>query len=195
MIEIRKQKTKIRESYIEKRRSLSIEEKKDLDNQVCERVIASSTYKNANVILAYMPKEDELDITSVLEKALLDGKKLALPNCDPETKNMDFYFVNSLSELSEGHYSILEPNTDNEMYDYENYKDKNIICIVPAIVYDRKGFRIGYGGGYYDRYLSTFKGLKVGVAYFNHIISEVPKGKFDFAVDVLISERGVYAKR
>ena len=195
MVEIRKQKTKLRESYIEKRRNLTVEEKTDLDNQVCKKVISSNTYKNADIVLAYMPKEDELDITYVLEKTLSDGKRLALPNCDPETRDMDFYFVKDLSELEKGHYNILEPSENNELYTDEKFIKENVICIVPAIVYDRKGFRIGYGGGYYDRYLSTFKGLKVGVAYFDHIINEVPKGKFDFAVDVLISERGVYAKR
>lgn len=74
-------------------------------------------------------------------------------------------------------------------------KRKNVICIIPGIVYDKKGYRIGYGGGYYDRYLSSFKGTKVGVAYTDFIANSVPHGRFDLAVDVLITERGIYAKK
>ena len=76
-----------------------------------------------------------------------------------------------------------------------NVKRKTSSAFIPGIVYDKKGYRIGYGGGYYDRYLSSFKGTKVGVAYTDFIANSVPHGRFDLAVDVLITERGIYAKK
>ena len=63
------------------------------------------------------------------------------------------------------------------------------------IEFDKDNYRLGYGGGYYDRYLSSFKGTTIGLAYYDFILKSVPKGRFDFAVDVLLSERGIYAKK
>ena len=193
--EIRKQKSDIRDMYIAKRREMDTEKRKALDNTICEKIIASATYRFADVILAYMPKEDEINIRPILEKALSDNKKVAFPICEPDSKKMDFHFVNSLDELTIGTYGILEPSIESEMYSYEKYTKSSVICIVPAIVYDKKGYRIGYGGGYYDRYLSSFKGTTLGLAYYDFILKSVPKGRFDFAVDVLLSERGIYAKK
>ncbi len=181
--------------YIEKRRSMPSEDKKRIDNEICEKMISSVTYRYADVILAYMPKEDEIDITPVLQKALDDKKKLAFPVCEPETRKMTFHFVDSLSDLQESTYGIKEPSPDKEMYTYDKYVKSSVVCVVPAIVYDKKGYRIGYGGGYYDRYLSSFKGTTLGIAYYDFILKLVPRGRFDFAVDVLLSERGIYAKK
>lgn len=64
---------------------------------------------------------------------------------------------------------------------------------MPAVVYDRRGYRVGYGGGYYDRYFGKFKPTSVGVAYEEFILDSVPHGRFDISVDVVISERGIYA--
>lgn len=181
--------------YIAKRREMPSEEKEKLDNCICEKICASATYRYADIILAYMPKEDEIDIKPVLEKALKDNKKVGFPICEPNNKKMEFHFVKSLDELKQGYYGILEPDENNEAYSYENSVKSNVVCIVPAIVYDKKGYRVGYGGGYYDRYLSSFKGTTLGLAYYDFILKSVPKGRFDFAVDVLLSERGIYAKK
>ena len=140
--EIRKQKSDIRDMYITIRREMDSEKRKTLDNTICDKIIASATYRYADIILAYMPKEDEIDIKPILEKALSDNKKVAFPICEPDTKKMDFHFVNSLQDLSVGTYGILEPSKEFEMYSYENYPKCSVICIVPAIVYDKKGYRI-----------------------------------------------------
>ena len=67
------------------------------------------------------------------------------------------------------------------------------VCIIPAIVYDKEGFRIGYGKGFYDRYLPSFSGTKIGLAYNDFIIDKVPRGKYDLSADVLITEKGITA--
>lgn len=195
MYEIRKHKSEIREYYINKRRELPDEVKQEKDNKLCSNLLASATYRYAEVLLLYMPKADEVDIRPFAEGALKGGKRVAFPRCNPEDRSMVFHFVSSLSELTESTYGLLEPPAENEAFDPAECEKVNAICVVPGIVYDKRGYRIGYGGGYYDRYLSSFLGTKVGIAYYDFIANDVPHGRFDLAVDVLISERGIYAKK
>ena len=89
----------------------------------------------------------------------------------------------------------MEPDLEN--YDLKKYEEQPepVHILVPGIAFSAGGYRLGYGKGYYDRYLSSFKGTKVGVAYTDFIANSVPHGRFDLAVDVLITERGIYAKK
>jgi 5-formyltetrahydrofolate cyclo-ligase len=88
----------------------------------------------------------------------------------------------------------MEPDAALPAFTPETAESQNVVCIVPAVVFDKKGFRIGYGGGYYDRYLAGFRGTKIGFAYRDFIVNSVPHGRFDLTVDVMITERGLYAK-
>ena len=193
MEEIRTKKANIRATYLEKRRNLNEEQKNELDSLVCKRILDSSTFKSGDIILSYMPKKEEINIVPVLKEAMKQGKRIAFPLCNPENHTMSFHFVDDLKQLKPGHYGLYEPSKDLEEYDINS--TEKTICIIPGIVYDKKGYRIGYGGGYYDRYLQSFKGMKLGITYYDCIVNLVPRSRFDFSVDVLITERGVYAKR
>jgi 5-formyltetrahydrofolate cyclo-ligase len=195
MTDLKKGKSDIREEYRKKRRDPDPEVKQKLDEQLCEKIINSQTYKSAEVVLTYIPKTEEVNIIKVAETALKDGKKLACPKCDTKSRTMVFKYIDSFDQLEDSVFGLREPVSGCEVFVQDNVIDNKVICVVPAIVFDKKGFRIGYGGGYYDRYLSTFHGIKVGVSYYDFIVNEAPHGKFDFAVDVLITERGIYAKK
>lgn len=184
----------MRNSYMEKRAAIPAEERAKKNEAVCKSVLSSATYRFADTLLLYYPREDEVDVLPIARAALEAGKRVAFPRCHPEDKSMEFHFVSSLDGFHKGEYDIMEPNESNGIYDKSNSPRDNCICIVPAVVYDKKGYRIGYGGGYYDRYLSGFRGTVVGIAYRDFIIPNVPHGRFDLAVDVLISEGGIYAK-
>lgn len=195
MYEIRKHKTEIREYYIGKRRDIDDATKTEKDAKVSANMIASATYRYADTLLLYMPKADEINIIPIAEAGLAAGKRVAFPRCNPDDRSMVFHFVSSLDELEKSTYGLLEPPAGFPAFDTAECEKHNVVCIVPGIVYDRKGYRIGYGGGYYDRYLSSFGGTKVGVAYSDFIANSVPHGRFDLAVDVLMTERGIYAKK
>lgn len=195
MYEIRKHKSEIREYYINKRRETEESVKSEKDARVSSNMIASATYRYADVLLLYMPRADEVDITPIAKAALEAGKRVAFPRCNPDDRSMVFYYVDSLDDFELSTYGLMEPPASFEAFDPADCEKHNVICIVPGIVYDRKGYRIGYGGGYYDRYLSAFAGTKVGVAYSDFIANSVPHGRFDLAVDVLMTERGIYAKK
>lgn len=195
MYEIRKHKSEIREYYIGKRRAIDEAVKTEKDAKVSANVIASATYRYADTLLLYMPKEDEIDIRPIAEAALAAGKRVAFPCCNPEDRSMEYRFVKSLDELESSVMGLYEPLSSTDVFSKDECETSNVVCIVPGIVYDKKGYRIGYGGGYYDRYLATFRGTKMGVAYSDFIASSVPHGRFDLTVDVMMTERGIYAKK
>ena len=194
MYEIRKHKTEIREYYLAKRRGLEDAERAEKNEKICKNMLGSATFRYADIILMYYPKPDEIDIRPVAEAARAAGKKIAFPRCNPADHTMVFHYVSSLDELLPGSYNLMEPAESLPAFTPELAEKCNVACIVPAVVFDKKGFRIGYGGGYYDRYLAGFRGTKVGFAYRDFIVNSVPHGRFDLTVDVMITERGLYAK-
>ncbi|MBQ9745244.1 MAG: 5-formyltetrahydrofolate cyclo-ligase [Clostridia bacterium] len=194
MYEIRKHKTEIREYYLAKRRALEESVRAERNEKICKNMLASATFRYADVLLMYYPKSDEIDIRPIAEAALAAGKKIAFPRCNPADHTMIFHYISSFDELEPGSYNIMEPAADAPAFALADAETCNVACIVPAVVFDKKGFRIGYGGGYYDRYLAGFRGTKVGFAYRDFIVNSVPHGRFDLTVDVMITERGLYAK-
>ena len=130
----------------------------------------------------------EIDTWRIFDAAIKAGKKVAFPLCF-EDNTMKYYYVNSRDDLETGSFGILEPKKGLEEYSPQSLS----LCVVPGIVFDKEGYRIGYGKGFYDRFLSTFPGVKVGLVYSNMIVPKVPRGRFDKHVDILISERGVNA--
>lgn len=189
MYEIRQQKNGIREKYKALRASIPPDKKAEMDKRICETFISLATYRYSSIILMYAPKGTEVNIFPIAEKALADGKKVAFPRCTPNSHNMEYHFVTSLSELTPGAYGILEPSKTLPVYNREDLSPT--ACLIPAIVYDTKGYRIGYGKGYYDRYLGTFKGSKVGVVYSDCITDKLPRGRFDLSADFLVTEKGI----
>ena len=186
---IREVKNKIRETYRQRRRALTPEQKAAYDQRIVKNITNLASYRFAEVILAYHPLEDEIDIRPLLESALAAGKKVALPLCS-QGGNMDFYFITSLSELEDGSFGLKEPSPTAEKYDRTD--KRQALMIIPALVYDSLGFRLGYGRGYYDRYVNGFVGVKAGLSYECCMQkSPLPRGRFDCAVDYVVTEKGV----
>ena len=136
--------------------------------------------------MLYAATDDEISTRAIAERALKDGKKLLYPKCEGDHE-MSYYYVDSLDELKAGMFNILEPS-DRKAYE-PNSTD---VCIVPGLAYDKQGYRLGYGRGFYDRFLSDFGGITVGLCYSDFIEGNVPKGKYDMKVDVLLTEKGIF---
>ena len=102
--------------------------------------------------------------------------------------NMDFYYIESLSELSLGSYEIREPDPEKS----EKVKDfSNCVCLVPALAYDKNGYRLGYGKGYYDRFIKKFIIISVGLCYNEFLSDGLPVEKHDEAVDCIATEHEI----
>lgn len=187
---IREEKDRIRDLYLEKRRSMSDEERERRDRKICNLAQGLVSFRHAEVVLFYAPTQYEIDILPLAEIALSRGKQIAFPKCNTEDHSMNYHYVTDLSQLSPDAYGIREPSADAPIYDLENDR-RTAICFVPGAVYDKSGYRIGYGKGYYDRYLNQFSGCKMGVVYSDFIIDRVPRGRYDISTDILLTEKGV----
>lgn len=187
---IKKQKDDIREEYKERRREMPIEERHRRDEAICRVVEGLVSFRYAEYVLLYAATEGEIDVNPIAELALEKGKKVCFPRCDKRTHTMTYHIVNSLDELAVDSYGLLEPAEDAPMYEPE--RDTGAaVCFVPGLVYDKAGYRLGYGKGFYDRYLSAFSGCTIGVVYSDYILPVVPRGRFDMSVDILLTEKGV----
>ena len=184
---IKEIKSHIRDEYKAKRKEITENMRKELDYQVCRRFLALNSYRYADTVLLYSPLKYEIDTSYILKDVLAKGKRVAYPRCI-DGNRMVFHLITSEDQLISGMYNIKEPKEDLPIY--ENGKD-NSICIMPGIVFDKRGYRLGYGKGYYDRFLSNFKGIKAGFVYSDFMIEQLPNGRFDLKADIIITERGV----
>lgn len=122
----------------------------------------------------------------MIEQALRDGKRVAVPYCIEGTRQMDFYYIRSMADLVPRTFGVLEPLPEQ----CQKWTGApNSICLVPGLAFDRHGFRLGYGKGYYDRFLSGYTGLKIGVVYEGCLCQRLPHGYYDLPVDLLITEK------
>lgn len=174
---------------------------------ILEHLYNCAAYQKAEQILSYVSFRSEADTMPFLEQVLQDGKELYCPLvCG---KEMDFYRLKDLSELNPGAYGILEPPAYEEnrfrreltLQDDRGGTEKKtaqILMVVPGAVFDRKGFRIGYGGGYYDKFLANMRELqKKGVMttaallFSEQLVDGMPREVHDLPVEQLIMENGI----
>lgn len=188
MYEVRTEKKRMRAAYSERRNAIPVDRRSELSAAVCRRFISLVTYRYSGSLLMYSPIGSETDISDIARQALADGKTVAYPRCY-EDSIMKFHIIGSLDELERGMYGIYEPPESLPVFDPAS--DHTAACLIPALVYDKSGYRLGYGKGYYDRYLTAFKGVKVGVVYNDFVVKSVPRGRYDIAVDMLVTDKGV----
>ncbi|SHH24992.1 5-formyltetrahydrofolate cyclo-ligase [Clostridium grantii] len=166
-----KAKNIIRQEIIEKRNLFfeqNPEEKNARDEFIFNEIINNKQFINANTIFTYVSFGSEIDTQRLINYALSIGKNICVPKVFNKQKVMKAYKISSLKELNKSNYGILEPFGDNMK---EVLKENIDLAIFPGIAFDNKGGRIGYGGGYYDKFFSDMD-------YLNFV--EVEKKDYDF---------------
>ncbi|MBD0379669.1 5-formyltetrahydrofolate cyclo-ligase [Paenibacillus sedimenti] len=198
---IRERKIELRKEMEAKRASLSPDERKNKQQSIHERMVKLSTERllgDAHVqnphpptVLTYMPIRSEPDVAPFMEWSWQQGIRVLLPKVVTETKTMDLHVVNSYEDLDTGAYGIREPRSDVPV---ELDLSRISMILVPGLAFDMDFGRLGYGGGYYDRFMQLFaaRGLKrplsVAAAFDLQLIPGVPSSWHDFRVDGLITE-------
>lgn len=170
----------LRKKYLRIRKEINESDKNKYDNDIFEKVINLQEYKDSKLVLAYVSLKHEVDTFKLIEHSLSIGKKVAVPKC--EGYNIIFYTINGLDELKEGKFNILEPKTDKKLVDFSDS-----ICIVPGVAFDNENNRIGYGKGYYDRFLKIYNGLKIGLAYKECLCEKIDAEGNDIKMDIVIT--------
>lgn len=185
MNDIRPLKQKLRAESKLYRNELSSNEKAELDSKISDRLFNTWQYKSCEVLLTYVSTEIEVDTREIISRALADGKRVAVPRCIDNTRLMDFYFIKDVDDLEGGYMGVLEPIPEKceKMTDFSEG-----LCIVPALMFDMYGYRLGYGKGYYDRFLSNFCGETLGICYNRCVREKLPHGKFDKCVERIITQ-------
>lgn len=182
---IRQFKIGLREHYKSIRVSMIGQQKDRLDKKIRKKFFATKEYKFNNIIFTYVSKEIEVDTKDIILKAIQDNKIVAVPKCITDENIMEFYRIKSFEDLDVGVFGVLEPIVER----CELITDfSRGLCIVPGFSFDCKGYRLGYGKGYYDRFLSVFEGNTVGLCYHNCMRMLLPHGYFDKPVDILVTD-------
>lgn len=161
-----------------------------VDREARIHFTAMAAYRDASLVLAYVTYRNEMDTTEVIKKAWKDGKRVAVPVCD--RGKLVFYEIDTLEGMRAGSRGVLEPDpatcTPVSPEDFEGS-----ICLVPGLVFDAEGYRIGYGAGYYDNFLADYPGLKVGLVRTLRISGNpLPHDDHDVPMDVLVSDGSVW---
>ncbi len=155
--------------------------------RMCRHVLESSLFQAAKVIGGYMPMPREADVTPILLEALAQGKNLALPRCGTAPE-MTFHRVSSLDELHPGAYGLLEPAADLPVIPVEDID----LMLVPLEGIDREGFRLGKGGGYYDKALAAGQVMTMGCALSWQWVESVPREDWDIRLHACADENEIH---
>ena len=189
-IPIKQEKDALRKKFKEIRHSIPAEEKEAKDRAICDFAKNLASFRFAEYVLLYAAVPDEISLDALALEALRRNKKIYYPRCNISERTMTYHEVKSPDELSPDSYGIREPSPASPVFDPEK-AEGSAVCFVPGLLFDRDGYRLGYGGGYYDRFLSEFRGNRVGVIYTDFIVEDVPRGRFDLRMDILLTENNV----
>ena len=141
-------KNELRRAIRARKRAMTEEEIVSRSEKLAEAFLASDAYKNARTIYGYLPYNQEVRTVPMLEQALRDGKRVAVPKCYGD--EMRFIFLEDLTNVEKGYANIPEPIDDGPIAD-----DETALVLMPGLAFDPQGHRIGYGGGFYDKFLSA----------------------------------------
>lgn len=184
--DIRRYKSELRARFKEVRAAMPPEKKAQKDQAILKCALSLPEYKNCRTLLCYVSTDREIDTKKLITQAISDGKTVAVPYCIDGTRNMDFYRISSIDDLVPRTFGVLEPVPEKSGR-IEEFS--SAVCVLPGLAYDLMGFRLGYGGGYYDRFLSReFTGRTIGLCYSECTLARIRHGRFDVACDLLVTD-------
>lgn len=179
-------KQELRAFFQEKRAALQKETKAEWDRAIVERIEASPYFRRAKTVLLYAPVKGEIDLVPLVRAARRAGKRVGFPKCDLKSNTLQFFELLPGAKLIKGAYGIPEPAQDAPPLE----ADKHTLCLLPALTFSADGHRLGYGKGYYDRFLEGFPGITLGAVYASFAVRSLPAEAHDRAVQYLVTERG-----
>ena len=192
-------KSAIRAKMAELRRQVTPAEKGKWDGEICERVLAYAGYRQARQILVYLSTRDEVATDHIVALALSQGKRVAAPRTLREKECIEAWTFSSLADVVPGEWGIREPRKMSQ----DGHASAVIPCaefdliLVPGLAFTMAGDRLGYGGGFYDRYMQTCPAgvSRVGLSYDLQLCAALPVEDFDQKLDVIITPSTTFTCR
>jgi len=173
-------KAELRAQIRAKKRAMTGDEIRSKSRMLCAMFLCSPEYLRADTVYAYLPYNQEVRTEYILEKALADGKKVAVPKVFGDT--MKFIYLEDLDQVASGYCGIPEPVEDEPVAD-----DPTALVLMPGLAFDEAGHRIGYGGGFYDKFLASEPNHPtVALCYDFQMVEDIPVDEQDIPVDRVI---------
>ena len=176
-------KSELRKQVLQEMNAISLEQKQFIDQALTERLLQHPFYQEAKIIASYLSFPHEFQTQELIDQALKDGKKVLIPKTYPKGR-MDFV-VYDPQQLVKTSFGLLEPQGDLEVVPASQID----LIHVPGLAFSKEGYRIGYGGGYYDRYLEHFTGHTLSTIYPCQIQDFIPE-KHDILVEEVLIDEG-----
>ena len=179
-------KRELRKIMRSKRNQLLTEQKEKYDKVIFDKVISNPMYLNAKVLFVYVSYENEVNTHEIINHSLLSGKIVCVPKVISNDMGMAAIEIKNFNELTPGAYGILEPSSHKGIV---IAPEKIDMTILPGLAFDKLGGRLGYGGGFYDRYLSATRNdsNKIALGYNFQLVDKVPTEDFDIPIDDVIT--------
>lgn len=185
----RDEKNLIRKQMKQLRADMTRTERFEKSMQIFEQLITVPEFKRADRIYTYVSMDNEIDTIMFIDYSLSLEKRVFVPRVSG--KDMEFYEISDISELNPGYMGIYEPDINGKEPDYSR---TGFMCM-PGLAFDRSYNRIGYGGGFYDRYLSVENKLyKAALAYEAQLLESIPALDGDVRPDMIVTEENIYRK-
>ena len=173
-------KTSLRKQIREQKRAMTHRQIEIASQKLCQLFLTSELYRQAKTIYGYLPYNQEVRTVPMLEQALADGKRVAVPKVYGD--EMKFIYLTDLTQVETGYAGIPEPVEDGPVAD-----DPTALVLMPGLAFDREGHRIGYGGGFYDKFLAAEPTHPtLALCYGFQMVEQLPVEEFDIPVDVVL---------
>lgn len=185
---MKEEKKRFRTEFLQKRNSIDSVSKIMASREILSGLSRTDEFQKAEELLLYASYGCEVPTREIFDTAIWMEKKVYFPKV--LGTNMKFYQINRYEELVDGYQGILEP--EGNSLEFQDSPDKRTLMILPGCVFGRDGYRIGYGKGFYDRFLSEHPSIiKCGICYDLQMVMECPKEAFDIKMDMIVTEREV----
>ena len=173
-------KKELRRQIRDQKRAMTEEEIVAAGERLGELFLACQQYKDAKTIYGYLPYNQEVRTIPMLEQAIRDGKRVAVPKCYGD--QMRFIYMDDLNRVEKGYANIPEPIDDEPVAD-----DPTALVLMPGMAFDRDGHRCGYGGGFYDKFLASEPGHPtLALCYDFQVLPHLETEEFDIPVDCVL---------
>ena len=181
------EKKKIRKDVLAIRDALPRPVREALSITICKNFTALDTVVKSSAIMIFLSFGSEVRTDYIIEWLWQQKKRVLAPLCKPETREMAVYAIKTFDDVAPGYFGIREPKQDILKPVAKQGID---LIAVPAAAFDRRGHRVGYGGGYYDRFLADMDVPKIGLAFSCQLVPKVPSDRFDQPVQGIVTEKG-----
>ncbi|MDI2588111.1 5-formyltetrahydrofolate cyclo-ligase [Psychrobacillus sp. NEAU-3TGS] len=181
-------KTMLRNDMKTRLASLNQESYFTYSTEIENRLLIEESVQHASIIGITISAFPEVNTEGIIKRVWEIGKTVVVPKCNPKDRSMTFYKIDSYDQLETVYMKLLEPNPDLTVGVLSEDID---LLIVPGVVYSKTGYRIGYGGGYYDRFLTNYTGQTISLAFDFQIVDQVETEMFDIPVDKIITNKGI----